>query len=74
MMRRFFWFVLGVICGAYAMVWVRQKASAIGEKLTPSAILHTLLDAVKFLLDSLIDLLKRDTAQHTEVSGNPPLN
>lgn len=74
MMRRLFWFALGVMTGAYGVLWVRQKATAIGEKLTLSAILHALLDAVKFLLDKLIDLLKKDATAHVDSPSSPSLN
>ena len=74
MMRRLFWFVLGVVSGAYAVLWVRRKATVIGEKLTLSAILHAVLDAVKFLLDKLIELLKKDAEQRIETPASSPQN
>lgn len=74
MMRRLFWFALGVVSGAYGVLWVRQKATAIGEKLTLSAILHAVLDAVKFLLDKLIELLKKDAEQRIDAPAPPSQN
>lgn len=62
-MRRLFWFILGVGCGVYATLWSRRRVTEIGERLTVTSIVHALLDAVKFLFDKLIDLLKKDANQ-----------
>lgn len=78
-MRRLFWFVLGVVCGVYATLWSRRKVAEIGERLTVRAIVNALLDAVKFLVDKLIDLLKKDADQMvldkaTSAQGSPSQN
>ena len=40
--KRLFWFLLGVLAGATSVIWVRRKAEAVAERLTPSAILEEL--------------------------------
>jgi hypothetical protein len=55
-MRRMFWFVLGVISGVSGVLWVRRKAIAAAEKMTPSAILSVLIDSAKSLVTRLVAL------------------
>ncbi|MEY3806448.1 MAG: hypothetical protein RIR69_1260 [Actinomycetota bacterium] len=79
MIRRLFWFALGVISGIYATLWSRRKVTEIGERLTVTSILNALLDAVKFLFDKLIELLKKDANQglvnqSTSAPGSPSQN
>lgn len=61
-MRRLFWFVLGVICGVTGVFWVRRKAIAAAEKMTPSAILSVLIDSAKSLVTRLIALYGKSSA------------
>lgn len=61
MFRRLFWFVLGVIAGATAVVWVRRKAEAVAEKLTPTAILAELRHVAIVLWEKLNDSLRPGT-------------
>lgn len=56
MMKRFFWFSLGVVAGASGLMWARRKAIAAAEKITPSAILSVLIDSAKTLVTRLIAL------------------
>lgn len=58
MFKRMFWFVLGAIAGATAVVWVRRKAEAVAEKLTPSAILAELRNVAFALWEKLNELLR----------------
>lgn len=37
-MRRMFWFMVGAVAGASAVIWVRRKAEAVAERLTPEAL------------------------------------
>ena len=65
MMRRMFWFVLGAISGVCGTLWVRRKAVAAAEKMTPSAILAVLIDSAKSLVTRLIALYSKSTASDT---------
>ncbi len=56
MMKRLFWFCLGVLAGATGLMWARRKAIAAAEKITPSAILSVLIDSAKTLVARLIAL------------------
>jgi len=56
MFRRMFWFILGAVAGATAVVWVRRKAEAVAEKLTPSAILAELRTVAVALWEKLLEL------------------
>ena len=56
MMKRLFWFSLGVVAGAAGLMWARRKAIAAAEKITPSAILSVLIDSAKTLVGRLIAL------------------
>lgn len=74
MIRRLFWFVLGFISGVYVTTWARRKAAAIGERLTLTSVVNALLDAIKFLFDKLIELLKKDAQSPEPVQSPPSLN
>lgn len=65
MMKRLFWFVLGVLAGVYAMSWGKKKATAVAESLTPEAIARSLFDAAKTAVRRAIALYKGEEA-------NPP--
>lgn len=67
-MRRMFWFVLGVISGVSGVLWVRRKAIAAAEKMTPSAILSVLIDTAKSLVTRLVALYGK-----TNSSDMPPV-
>lgn len=56
-MRRVFWFVLGAIAGASAVVWARRKADAVAERLTPSALFDELRRVVSALWSKARSLL-----------------
>lgn len=60
MMRRMFWFVLGAVTGAYATVVVKRKIVDLGQRLTLANVLQALIDAVKHLLDLLLELWKNN--------------
>jgi hypothetical protein len=67
MMKRLFWFCLGVVAGATGLMWARRKAIAAAEKITPSAILSVLIDSAKTLATRLIALYGKsgDTSSAT---------
>jgi hypothetical protein len=67
MMKRLFWFCLGVVAGATGLTWARRKAIAAAEKITPSAILSVLIDSAKTLVTRLIALYGKsgDTSSAT---------
>ncbi len=67
MMKRLFWFCLGVVSGAAGLMWVRRKAIAAAEKITPSAILSVLVDSAKSLVTRLVALYGKsgDTSSAT---------
>lgn len=56
-MRRVFWFVLGAIAGASAVIWARRKAEAVAERLTPSALFEELRRVVTALWEKARSLL-----------------
>lgn len=62
MIRRLFWFTLGVFTGAYGIVQARKKAGEIAEHLTPSAVLNAVLDLLTALTRRVIDLITSNTA------------
>ena len=47
MLRRLFWFVLGVVAGIYGTLWVRNAASEISQRLSPSAILEQVVEVIR---------------------------
>lgn len=57
-MRRIFWFLLGAIAGASAVIWVRRKAELVAERLTPAALLAELRNVVSLLVDRASSLLR----------------
>lgn len=59
MMRRLFWFMLGVIAGIIGMKWMRRKAGEIAEKLTPTAVFETLVDLVKLVVRKIFELVEK---------------
>jgi hypothetical protein len=59
MMRRFFWFMLGVVAGITGMKWMRRKAGEIAEKLTPTAVFETLVDLVKLVVRKIFELVEK---------------
>ncbi|MCE2735289.1 MAG: hypothetical protein ACK45J_08510 [Acidimicrobiaceae bacterium] len=65
MMKRLFWFVLGMCAGAYAVLWGKRKAAEVAESITPQAIIGVLLDAAKSLVRRLIAL-------YNGASDDPP--
>jgi|688.fasta_scaffold28227_3 hypothetical protein len=67
MMKRLFWFCLGVVSGAAGLMWLRRKAIAAAEKITPSAILSVLIDSAKSLVTRLVALYGKsgDTSSAT---------
>lgn len=69
-MRRMFWFVLGAISGVSGVLWVRRKAIAAAEKMTPSAILSVLIDSAKSLVTRLVALYGKSST--TDTTPVPP--
>lgn len=56
MFKRLFWFVLGVLAGAASVIWVRRKAEAVAERLTPSAIFEELRSVALALWEKVNNL------------------
>lgn len=56
-MRRVFWFVLGAVAGASAVIWARRKAEAVAERLTPAALVDELRRVLTALWDKARSLL-----------------
>lgn len=65
MMKRLFWFTLGVVAGAYGVLEGKKKASEVAENLTPQAIARHLFDAVK-------SLARRAVARFNGETREPP--
>lgn len=67
-----FWFLLGAVSGVSGVFWVRRKAVAAAEKMTPSAILAVLIDSAKSLVTRLIALYsKSNTSETTPIPPAP---
>lgn len=56
MMKRLFWFVLGVAAGAYGVLWGRRKASEVADSITPQAVATLVIDAVRSVIRRLVAL------------------
>jgi hypothetical protein len=56
--KRLFWFLLGAVAGAYAVMWGKKKATVVAESLTPEAIARSLFDAARALVRRAISLYK----------------
>lgn len=50
-MRRLFWFLLGVVAGIYGTLWVRNTASDLSQRLSPSAILEQVVEVVRAMVE-----------------------
>ena len=72
MFRRMFWFGLGVVTGIYGTAWVKKKATEMGERLTLASVIEAVTDVSKFLVDKLLDLLKKDEVVPVD-RNEPPL-
>lgn len=46
-MKRLFWFTVGVVVGIYGTLWVRNTASDLSQRLSPSAILEQVLEVLR---------------------------
>ncbi|MGA0862896.1 MAG: hypothetical protein ACO3RB_03295 [Ilumatobacteraceae bacterium] len=57
-MRRMFWFFLGAVAGASAVVWVRRKAESVAEKLTPAALFEELRHIATVLWSKVWSLVR----------------
>jgi uncharacterized membrane protein len=62
MMKRLFWFLVGAVAGAYAVLWGKKKATEVAESLTPEAIARSLFDAARALVRRAIALYKNEEA------------
>jgi uncharacterized membrane protein len=62
MMKRLFWFLLGAIAGAYAVLWGKKKATEVAENLTPEAIARSLFDTARALVRRAIAMYKGEEA------------
>lgn len=54
MIRRAFWFLLGVAAGVYSALWVRRTAEDVSERLTPAAVAEQTVRIVSALLRAMI--------------------
>jgi hypothetical protein len=71
MFRRMFWFGLGVVAGIYGTAWVKKKATEMGERLTLATVIEAVTDVSKFLIDKLLDLLKKDEVVPVDRNETP---
>ena len=62
MMKRLFWFLVGAVAGAYAVLRGKKKATEVAESLTPEAIARSLFDAARALVRRAIALYKNEEA------------
>lgn len=54
MIRRTFWFLVGLVSGIYATIWARRKAEQVSERLTPSAIADQVLGVLKAVVTAAV--------------------
>ena len=60
MMRRLFWFFLGVVAGASAVIWARRTAESVAERLTPSALFAELKKVATLAWSAATSRLSQD--------------
>jgi hypothetical protein len=72
MVRRMFWFVLGVLAGIYGTAWLKRKATELGERLTLASVIQIVTDASKFLIDKLLELWQKDADVATKPHDESP--
>lgn len=49
MIRRFFWFLVGLVSGVYATIWVRRTVDDVADKLSPTALVDQVIHVLKAL-------------------------
>lgn len=54
MIRRTFWFVVGLVSGVYATLWVRRTAEEVSERLTPTALVDQVIHVLRSLVQAAI--------------------
>ena len=67
MMRRMFWFLLGIAAGISGYVWVKRTAADLHDRVTPEALLRACVNAVQRGLRSVVELVK-SSRSHEESS------
>lgn len=60
MMKRLFWFLLGAVAGAYAILWGKKKATEVAENLTPEVVARSLFDAARSIVRRAVALYKNE--------------
>lgn len=70
MIRRLFWFCVGVVAGVYGTLQVRRAADGIAERLSLESVLRTAVSAIQFIVRTLTDAVRgrrREDARQTVV-------
>jgi hypothetical protein len=69
-MRRLFWFLLGIVAGIYGTLWVRNTASDLSQRLSPSAILEQVVEVLRTLVERVKTAVVGSSGPDS--TGNPP--
>ena len=68
MMKRLFWFVLGVVAGIFGLRYVKEKARDAADQLTPAQFASDILDGAVKLVNQGIEIVRNLRADDVEVS------
>lgn len=71
MLRRLFWFVLGVVAGVYGVTAVKKKAAELGEKLTLANAVELLVATAKQIGESIVAAWNRRQGGDTDMTSAP---
>ena len=75
-MRRLFWFFLGVVAGIYGTLWVRDTASDLSQRLTPSAILEQVVEVLRSVFErvkaAVVGSAGPSGSTGSDAAGTPP--
>lgn len=74
MFRRLFWFVLGALAGIYGTQWIKRKALEIGDRVTLASVLQAAVDGLKYLIDKLTELWKKESTDSVDDASKSSLN
>lgn len=73
MIRRSFWFVLGVLAGAYGVVWARRNIENVSRHLTPTALLEEAVKVVTALARGIVSTVSRIVDAVRDGAGSAPV-
>lgn len=73
MMRRSFWFGLGVFTGVYGTRYVKDKAKSAASQLSPAQVASDIYDGAVWLVNQAVEIVRNlrrdDTVVHQSNEG-----